>query len=160
MTTCHNIRQITLLWILQLFITFRKSPIFLNDETSLLSGLIFCLYTYLPPPQSKKPVVHLYWHGSIILFLSCTLVFPFFIHTTPSALSAGELLFIFQDSPQGSLKWSPSALFKWVRYVFVYFTSQTLTQFSLNNLYFVCIPSTWSAFWGKFISSLNLQDLL
>lgn len=111
-----------------------------NDEPSLLSILIFCLYTHLPPPWSKKPVMQLYWGGCITLFLSYPLNFPFFVHTTPSALSTGELLFILLDSPQGTLDQSPSALFKWVRHLFCVSHITNINPFSLNNLYLSAYP--------------------
>lgn len=87
-----------------------------------------------------------------MLFLPCCFVFLFFIHTTPWALSTGELLLIFQHCPQGSLHWSPPTLSKWLRHLSRAFHVTNINTFARNDL-LSASPLHGSAFWAKPISS-------
>lgn len=137
---------IPLFWPLKLATTFRiKSNIL---TTMKLSPVKFhVLPSCSPPlPQAKKPVVLLYWHVCIILFLPCPLAFLFLIHSnnsfsfvnwwSPTHLSkffARESLLI-PVCPTGEM---PNAL--GISPVYFYITN--INAFSLNDLYSL-LPST------------------
>lgn len=160
-----NFHTTTLLWLHfkkdNWYSSFKSFSYYLQDKSNIptlikLSSCqdSFCLFAHLPLPQSEKAVVQLNWHDCIILFLPCSFAFLFSIHTMPWALSTSEFILIFQNCPERSLRWSPSALCKWLRHLSCAFHITNINTFPINDLYLSDSSLHKNAFWAKPVSSL------